>query len=425
MYGKLEGQIMDIAPYVNETYMPYLSNLYKENPSWKNAIMTREGHIYSLGYINDTAEKGQISRAFYNYDWLDKLRMKVPTTLDEFTAMLRAFKTLGDNIIPIGGSYNSTNSTLIILNAFGYNTIDPQGLSIALRNGKVVLPVADREAYGEYLKYMNTLYTEGLISQDFYTADATTVKAWMSEGRNGVIAQASFVYTDKIGEWWDAVPLTSEYNNTQFWPENPAAVSAGNFVVTSACKNPELVCIFADWFFDPYSVNYTLFTNGAPSTATDILYGTIGWSVTDDDIREVIFNDYEQNKDKYASKNDYLVQKVQLISFRSLGYGYWSTVGTWSNQLLYGYSLDECIDTTPNPKEYKGDVHIRKTINNGETHFRTALLDTLVEHVVETFPRFVYFDPDISVKVANLRTIIMEYAQQESAKFVTGARPLS
>lgn len=136
-------------------------------------------------------------------------------------------------------------------------------------------------------------------------------------------------------------------------------------------------------------------------------------------------NSLKISENMYASKNDYLVQKVQLISYRALGYGYWSTVGTWASQLVYGYSWDECIDSTPNPKEYKGDTHIRNTIDNGEAHFRTALLDTLVEHVVETFPRFVYFDPDISVNVANLRTILLEYAQQESAKFVTGARPLS
>lgn len=426
-YGSQEGQIMDLAPYLNQTCMPNLTALYEKNPDWKNAVIDGEGHVYSLGYINDPADQGQIPRLFYNYDWLDKLNLKVPTTLDEFVNMLRAFKTLGDNIIPIGGGYENTatNSTLGILNAFGYNTFDPKAITIGLRNGKAVLPAADREAYGAYLTLMNTLYTEKLISPDFYTMDATTMKANMAEGRNGVIAQAPFLYTDKFNEWWGAVPLTSEYNKTAFWPESNKAITAGSFVVSSKCEVPELVAVFADWFFDADSINYSLFTNGACSKDTEHLYGTQGWTVTDDESRTVVYNDYENNKTVYNSKNEFLAQRIQLMPYKTLGYGYWSTIGTYTYQLMSGYSRDKIIDGYPDIKGYKGDVPIRKTITYNETHFRSALKDTLVDLVVEGYPNNVYFDAETSVKVGNLKTIINEYAEQESAKFITGARPLS
>lgn len=424
MYGSREGQIMDMAGYLNETFMPNLTQLYSENPAWKSAIINSDGQIYSFGYINDPRDQGQIPRMFYNYDWLDKLGLSVPATLDEYLAMLRAFKGMGENIIPVGGSYKSNNSTLNVLNAMGYNTNDPKGISIALRNGEVVLPVADRAAYGEYLSVMNTMYTEGLLPADFYTADATTVSAYMAEGRNGVIAQAPFVFTDNFNEWWGATPLTSSQNPEPFWPVSTSAVTAGQYVVSAKCDRPELAAVLADWFFDSSSINYTLFTNGAPSRDTEHLYGTVGWHIGDDAARSVVYSDYEQNKDIYPNKGEYLNQKVMLLNYRMLGYGYWSST-TWSYQLLDGFAWDECIDGYPDMENYQGEVPIRKTIEGTEMHFRSALKDTMVKYTVDGFPGIVYFDPDTSVTVNSLATIIGEYAEQESAKFITGARPLS
>ena len=51
-YGQQGKKLLDLAPYVNETYMPNLTKLYGKNPEWENTVMNNDGQTYSLGYIN-------------------------------------------------------------------------------------------------------------------------------------------------------------------------------------------------------------------------------------------------------------------------------------------------------------------------------------------------------------------------------------
>ena len=113
----------------------------------------------------------------------------------------------------------------------------------------MVLPAADREAYGAYLTFMKKLYEEELIHPDFFTMDINTAEATFKEGRFGTWDSMVSLYTNDVSPWWGAIPLTSEYNNTAQWPVRANASSCGQGVVTSACEEPELACAFLDWFY--------------------------------------------------------------------------------------------------------------------------------------------------------------------------------
>lgn len=421
-YGAVEGQLMDLAPYVNETYMPNLAKTYEEHPEYKSAVTDSDGHIWSLGYINDPTDKGQIPRGFLNYDWLEQLGLEVPTTLDEFVDALRQFKTLGNDIIPLGGSYTSNNPCLTILTAYGYNTTDPTGMTIALRNGKVVLPVADREAYGEYLKTMNTLYSEGLMDPDFFTTDSTTSNAIISAGRNGFIAQAPGVYLSDSSAWWGFAPLTSEYQETQMWPASTTSVNAGNFVVSAECEDPELAAAFADWFFEATGQNYEMSGNGPASTQTDYLYGGVSGFDVDADTKAFTYKDVLDNPNLYSSNGDYVTKNIALWSYKILGMG--STSSTLVREQLLGWPEDTLDDGYPDISAMDDPSELRKELKDTDMFFRTALLDTLVPYVETGYPGYVYLDEDTSLRATNLLMVIKEYAEQESAKFITGARSL-
>ena len=168
-YGADEGMLQNLKAYITPELTPNLYKLYSEHPEYKEAIADQDGNIWSLGYVGGTTKAGNISRAFINYEWLERAGLETPTTLDEFVDMLRAFKKFGGDVTPMGGSWTAENPLLILLNAFGYMTESAIGMDIALRNGEIVLPVADREVYGEYLKLLNQLYTEGLIHKNFFT----------------------------------------------------------------------------------------------------------------------------------------------------------------------------------------------------------------------------------------------------------------
>lgn len=422
--GASEGQLVDLAPYITEELTPNLYQVYSENPSYLNAVSDKDGHIWSLGYINDPTDRGQIERVFWNYDWLEQFELEVPTTLDETLTALRAFKTLGENIIPVGGSSEENSLGVFFLNAFGYNTNDCTGMEICYRGDEIVLPVADREAYGEYLKFMNTLYTEGLISSNYFTMTESKVESNTSAGLNGLIAQAPFVYMSDTSAWWGAVPLTSDYNEEAFWPAKNEAVSCGGFVITSACQEVELAMAFADWFYDP--VNYDLCVNGPCDTQTEYLGDVSGYHINLDETTNTASRtwiDYENHKLKYSSKNKYLRKAVQLWGFKKFG------LGSTSEAVQFSYLLgDDTISDGYADVSAEGiDGYLRSTIvNDGEQHFRCALEDTLVPYVTtEGMMGYAYLDPTITVEVGNMYATIKEYASSESAKFITGRRDLS
>lgn len=417
-YGAQEGQIIDLAPYITEELTPNLYKVYQEHPEYLQAITDSEGHIWSLGYINDPSDRGQVSRAFLNYDWIEEAGLEVPTTIDELLDVLRAFKERGDDIVPVGGVYKSQNPCLYILNAYGYNTTDAKGMSIALRNGKVVLPVADREAYGAYLETMKTMYDEGLINADFYTLDGTTSNALISADKCGFCANAPFVFTTNFNSWWGVQPLTSEYNDEAFWPASQTSVSAGQFVISADCEEIELAMAFADWLFGTYEggrirdkeyYNYNLLTSGPATTQTDYLFGVTGFE--EDEEGNITYPDFENNTTKYANKTDYLQKEIQLIPFTVLG-------------------MAEPTDHSKDPDitSYEQVSDVRKSDDlkdDGELSFRMGLQETVCKNVETGFPKYVYLDAETMEEAANILTVLQEYAAQESAKFVTGARPLS
>lgn len=420
-YGSVEGQLMDLSSYINEDLMPNLCAVYEEHPEYKTAVTDADGHVWSLGYMNDPTDKGQIPRAYLNYDWLEEAGLEVPETLDDFIAVMRTFKQRGDDVIPLGGSYTSTSPCLFILNAYGYNTTDPTGLSIGMRNGEVVLPVADREAYGEYLKTMNTLYTEGLIDQDFFTMDSTTVSAQLSSGNVGFMAQAPVVYMQDASAWWGARPLTSDYNDTQMWPSSVTSITEGGFVVSSTCEEPELAMAFADWFYGNRGANYEMSGNGPADTMTDYLYGVSGFHI-DKETKAMTYQDVIDNPDLYSSNGDYATKVLQLWSYKTIGLG--STSSTIQREILSGWPDDELDDGYPDISTMEDPSELRKTLTDADQFFRTALLDTLCPYVVEGYPAVVYLDEETAQEALNYQMVISEYAEQESAKFITGARSL-
>lgn len=420
-----EGLFADLAPYITPELTPNLYKLYNEKPEYRDIVSDSEGRIWSLGFVTDPSNRGALSRAFINYDWLDEAGLTVPATLDEFIDMLREFKKRGDDIIPMGGSYVSNNPGLIILNALGYITEDATGLGIALRNGEPVLPVADREAYGEFLKVMNTLYTEGLISPDFYTMDASAASALLSSGRVGYMTTAPFVVTANFGSWWGAMPLTSDYNQTRQWPSGMSVMKPGSVVFSAESENLELALAFIDWFYEETALNYNLSENGPSVNQTEYIYDD---KVTGFDINKETFQpfwpDYENNKGSYSSKNDFLGKEVYLWGYRIVGRGT-GTLGENKDALQYGYKPEEIYDPYPDVSAEGVQGELRKqTANDGEMNFRAAMEDTMVPYVAKEMPLTIYYDEATAEKVDALVVLVREYAIQETAKFVTGRRSL-
>lgn len=420
-YGQIEGQFMDMAPYLNETYMPNLTAIYEEQPELKKAIQDSEGHVWSFGNIAPGEECQRISRIFINHSWLEECGLETPKTLEDFLTAMRAFKQLDKNNYPIGGCYASNSPLDYILNAFGYLIVGSgtNGMKIAMRNGEVVLPVADREAYGEFLTFMKTCYDEGLINPDFFTMDKATSNAVLAEGKNGLFAQAPFTVTQAFREWWGAMPLTSEYNDTAQWPFNSGAVSCGGVVVTSACEEPELAATFIDWFYT-YGTYRTSTIGPNADHQSEYLYGFDGWTF-DPETKNVTQLATLKEGYSYPTTNAY-VNTVKMWDYSKFGQSGYDETAIDEADPHWWFPTDEQLEELDDIADLRFNEEI---LSNGQRHYMYSLHSTVGQYVTtEVYPATVYLDAETTERASNLLVAIKEYASQEMAKFITGARSL-
>lgn len=148
-------------------YAPDITRLLGTDADLKALLTAPDGKIYTIAdtpkYVNDVVA----SSFFVRQDWLDKLKLKAPTTTDEWHAVLKAFKEndLNGNgqadEIPFSGNYGSLS---YFGSAFGLTC--PTTPWWADASGKVFCQYATPE-YKNLLTFINTLYSEGLIDKEF------------------------------------------------------------------------------------------------------------------------------------------------------------------------------------------------------------------------------------------------------------------
>ncbi len=256
-YGS-QGYLIPLEDYISAENTPNIWKMFQENPSIKGYITELDGHIYNLAGA-DAQLRGLSRNIFYvNTDWTHEILGKNPETLDEFYQYLVGVRDRdmdGDgnpnNEIPISGYYNATNNKHMIqfpiLAAYGYVSTDFQ----VSDDGKMFyVPVQDN--YKEYLKYMNKLYTEKLLDQEFFTQTEDQFCVKDTQGLLGAYCYtASFknhVEEEDFKRYDTIAPLTSQYNQVKMNRAYDISV-IGQLYVTEDCENPELLMKVMDWFF--------------------------------------------------------------------------------------------------------------------------------------------------------------------------------
>lgn len=421
-YGNA-GQIVDLAPYINEKFAPNLTKIYNEYPAAKKAVTDTDGHVWSIGRIETEYPLTSIGKTYINYNWLDQVDKEAPKTLDELTEVLRAFKTLGDDIVPLGGAFgNHTSPMSIILQACGYvhsmGGVTRTGVGIAVKDGEAVLPVRDREVFAEVIKYTKMLYDEGLVHPEFFTMDATTATALLAEGKVGVwTAMPYSTVGDTYADWWGLQPLTSKYNDTPKTAVAKNQIRAGGAVISSNCKDVELAVAFIDYF-------YNLTDNVLESNIKEFLAGPregVDYGFESDATLRVLQKDGSYAREdfgKWTNDNEYKNNEL-VFSFTlgmNLASDYKTSLGSDTPK------IEEIVSQFENPE----DAYLYDGWTSGKIHDQAAMYVTNLPYATEdTFPTYYYLDGDTSKKMADILAAVKEYATVEFARFVTGARPLT
>ncbi|MBU7316625.1 ABC transporter substrate-binding protein [Paenibacillus oleatilyticus] len=259
-YGK-DGTIIPLEKLIEEN-APNFSKLLKDRPDIKAAITAPDGHIYGLP-IWEENELG--TNPFFhviNKKWLDKLGLKVPETLDEYTNALLVFKNNDPN-----GNGKKDEIPLTYMN--GWWCADIAGLFGAfgmpdnqdhriVRGGKVIFTAVQPE-FKEALKYFSEKwYKQGLIDPEAFTQKDAQ---YLAKGKTPNETVGSFIWWDNDGEYTgpnrvnDYVflpPLTGPTGERTVGRANGGGPSRGAFVITKANKNPDATMKWVDAQYEPY-----------------------------------------------------------------------------------------------------------------------------------------------------------------------------
>lgn len=261
---------------------------------WKGA-MDAEGKAYWLPINQVTTYKGEpffsLMTALVRQDWVDKLGMEMPTTLEEYKNLLIAFQENDMN------GNGKKDEKILYQPSFSY--IAP---SFGLPGGVVAVdtyshvaasPWHMTEEMTEFVTYVKELIDLGLVDLETWdkSGDVSTQKIQAN--------QISSVFSYAMATWYDAyvkdyggvfnpVMLGKTEGEIPWTISEPPYVSFGKIAISSECKDKQAVADLIDMCFtDEY--------------ATLDFYGIEGVSHTVvDGIR--VFDPNFKNKDFYTNQ---------------------------------------------------------------------------------------------------------------------------
>lgn len=167
-YG-MEGKLVPLDDLIDQ-HAPHIKEFFDDHPNVKESIKAPDGHIYYIPYIVD----GTASRGYWiRQDWLDKLRLKQPQTVDEFYKTLIAFRD-GD---PNGNGlkdevplfFRQWEEIMRLTTMWGARTSGTDTyLSLYEKNGKIISGLVQPE-FKEGMKHIIKWYKEELIDPEVFT----------------------------------------------------------------------------------------------------------------------------------------------------------------------------------------------------------------------------------------------------------------
>ncbi|MDR0374833.1 MAG: extracellular solute-binding protein [Treponema sp.] len=287
------GGLVDISKYIDTPILADLKKLLGTDTALPGRDLIRRNEdpetksVYSIPARRvDTAERN----LFIRKDWLDKLGLPLPITLEEFYDALVQFKEKDpggvgkDKVIPfiMGTDLHWTTHTIC------YPFIDP---NISLKEywiNSVVGRYATMPGYKEGWRFMNKMYNAGLVDPNFalYKSESEEFNVLKSGIAGSYTDNWDRIYRDSeaiMTELRKNVPdgelvpvdcLTGPDGQIRRTVYDPAGV---NFFIPASAKNPEAALRYVNWLarYENYhflqigveGVNHDL-VNGLPKLKT-------------------------------------------------------------------------------------------------------------------------------------------------------------
>lgn len=239
-----------------KNYAPNYWALCQEYPEILSASMMPDGSVYSLGMVRNSTGSTIASKLFFNEDWLNAVGKKTPTTAAEFYDVLKAFKENDPN----GNDRNDEIGLYVKPDHLQYVTFGMFGIgNRGSNNGFIdydeandsVRYFAATDGFRNWVEWVSKLYKEGLINKEYFDFTESNLGNYVNNDVCGVFAytnlcmlneatQQKFTYLDGA--------MTGDNGDNDYYGVNSIGTT-GSYVITRACKYPEVALRWADYFY--------------------------------------------------------------------------------------------------------------------------------------------------------------------------------
>lgn len=253
-YGK-QGAFIPLNDLIDQ-YAPNFKALMEKYPVIEKGITMPDGNIYGLPTLYDPEFRSVLyGTPWVKSEWLTKLDLQEPQTLDEFYDMLKAFKEKdpngnGQKDEYAWGGVGTAGIVNYLRGSFGLNYHGTSNINVDTdpASGKVrFIPTDPR--YKELLQFVNKLYKDGLLEQDIMSVKSTEVDAKGVEGLLGVVDNVDPVAIYNQEGYVGLPVLKGPHGDQMFSATGSPLGNIGMFVLTDKAKNPAALIRWMDYFY--------------------------------------------------------------------------------------------------------------------------------------------------------------------------------
>lgn len=294
-----EGYILPLNDIMDK-WAPNLKKVLNDMPEIDEMLQTDSGNYYAFPFIRENVDLCVYGGPIVRADWLKKVNMDIPKTIDDWEAMLTAFKEQLGAAAPlsIGGKVPFNNGMII----GAYNIIT--GLYV---DGDKVKYGPVQPEYKEFLIRMHDWYQKGLIDSNFSGTDSKILESNILNNKSG----ATYGLTgSNIGSWlmakkstndneFDLVgvpyPVLEKGSRPQFGQMDWQYSTASSWAISKSCKNVELAARYLDFGYS--EEGYLLYNYGPEGITWEMKDGVpeftdYVWNNPDGDTPTSVINRY-------------------------------------------------------------------------------------------------------------------------------------
>lgn len=394
-YGVKDGYFIPIQDLIREN-APKIQAILDAQPEYVNMHTAPDGNMYAVTRFSECQHSLGYYKMYINTDWLAKLNLEMPTTLEELKEVLIAFRDQDPNGNGIADEIPLTARADNLFTGYFMNsfiaTDSVKGKYSRIEDGQVLFS-ANTEEFKESLAFMRDLYEEGLIDPNAFTQDRTQLKQAVCGETPlvGCFSCCGIFNMDMNNEYVFSnyaimMPMEGP-NGVQFASASNVmdANVKGYFLITDKCHDPAAACRFVDEFVDP---EISMITS----------YGEKGVSW-----------DYAEPGQKNVLGGEY------LYTFTGVKAKDNQVIGAGPQNGLKDHRAAWSIDAS------EERLYSDPTIYESRLEWETKRLS---EYFPETMPSYFFFEGDALEEYEELYSTFDSYIDQSVAEFIVGTRSL-